>query len=275
MNKLLTTGVALSLTLGLLAGCSSPAPSGSSSALSGVVETNGSTSMESVMGILAEVFMDENPDVTVNYSGTGSGTGVESAMTETADLGLASRSLKESEKVEGAIENICALDGVALIVNPANPVSDLTMEQINAISKGEITNWSEVGGADLVISFNGREAGSGTRGAYEEIVDVTDQCAYQNEFSATGDVVGAVSQNPNAIGYVSLSSVTDDVKSLMVNGVVCSEETISSGDYPIQRPFVIITKEGKDLSPATQAFLDFAMSPEAAEYIVEAGAVAP
>lgn len=275
MKKQTTLGIALALSLGLLAGCSPSAPATSGDILSGVVETNGSTSMESVMGILAEVFMDENPDVTINYSGTGSGTGVQSAMTETADLGLASRAIKDTEKADGAVAHIVALDGVALIVNVNNPVSDLTMEQIAAISKGEITNWSEVGGDDLEISFNGREAGSGTRGAYESIVDVTDQADYQNEFSSTGDIVGAVSQNPNAIGYVSLSAVNDSVKPLMVNGVSCSEETIADGTYLIQRPFVIITKEGRELSPATEAFLDFALSADVADYITEAGAVAP
>ena len=276
MKKLTSLLLVATMAMTLLVGCGggeATEPDGAQG-LSGVVEVNGSTSMEAVMGILGEVFMEENPDVIINYSGTGSGTGVETAMNDTADIGLASRSLKDSELEDGAVENICALDGVAVIVNPANPVTDLTMEQIAGISSGKITNWSEVGGEDLEISFNGREAGSGTRGAYEEIVGVEDSCVYQNEFSATGDVMGAVSQNPNAIGYVSLSAVNDSVVSVKVNGVECSEANIQSGEYAIQRPFVMITKEGKALSVAAQAFLDFAMSADSGAYMVEAGAVA-
>lgn len=281
MKKTLAMICSAALTLGLLAGCgSSPAETTSgvdqtpeAAVLSGVVATNGSTSMESVLGILAEVFMDEYPAVTVNYSGTGSGTGVETALNGSADIGLASRGLKNSEKANGAVEHIVCLDGVAVIVNPSNPIQDLTLAQVADISSGVITNWSEIGGEDLEISFNGREAGSGTRGAYEEILGVSDICVYDNEFNSTGDIVGAVSMNPNAIGYVSLSAVNKNVIAVSVDGAECTEENIQNGSYPIQRPFVMITKEGTELTEAGQAFLDFATSREAGQYMTMAGAI--
>ena len=241
--------------------------------LSGTVATDGSTSMESVVKALAEAFMEQNPDVTVNYSGTGSGTGIQAAIDGTVDLGLASRALKDEEKSNGAVENIVALDGVAVVVNPENGVTDLTVEQIAQIFTGEITNWSELGGADAEIAVFGREAGSGTRGAFEEIVGVEDACKYTNEYSSTGDVIGNVASNPNGIGYASLSAVDDTVKAVAVNGVTPSEDTVKDGSYEIQRPFVMVTKEGTQLSEAAQAFLDFAMSADAAEIIAVAGAV--
>lgn len=288
MKKLTCLGLSLALALGLFTGCgSSNQDQGSSSGsqsntndsstveLSGTVNTDGSTSMESVVKALGEAFMELNPGVTVNYSGTGSGTGIQSAIDGTCDLGLSSRALKDEEKQNGAVENIVALDGVAVVINPANGVEDLTVEQIAQIFTGEITNWSELGGTDGEIAVFGREAGSGTRGAFEEIVGVDNTCKYTNEYSSTGDVIGNVASNPNAIGYASLSAVNDTVKAVKVNGVAPSEDTVKDGSYEIQRPFVMVTKEGAELSEATQAFLDFAMSADAADIIAAAGAVSP
>ena len=289
MKKLTCLGLSLALALGLFTGCGSSnnqdqgSGSGSQSntnnsstvELSGTVNTAGSTSMKDVMAVLTEVFEKENPGVTINYTGSGSGAGIEGATSGTCDIGLSSRALKDEEKESGAVENIVALDGVAIVINPANGVENLTVEQIAQIFTGEITNWSEVGGADGEIAVFGREAGSGTRGAFEEIVGVVDTCKYTNEYSSTGDVIGNVASNPNAIGYASLSAVDDTVKAVKVNDVAPSEDTVKDGTYEIQRPFVMVTKEGAELSEAAQAFLDFAMSEEAADYIAAAGAVSP
>ncbi len=286
MKKLACLGLSLAMALGLMTGCgssnngdatSSQDQSGTSQTqtqLTGTVNTDGSTSMESVVKALGEAFMEMNPEVTVNYSGTGSGTGIQSAIDGTCDLGLSSRALKDEEKTNGAVENIVALDGVAVVINPANGVEDLTVEQIAQIFTGEITNWSELGGTDGEIAVFGREAGSGTRGAFEEIVGV-DNCKYTNEYSSTGDVIGNVASNPNAIGYASLSAVDDTVKAVKVNGVAPSEDTVKDGTYEIQRPFVMVTKDGAELSEAAQAFLEFAMSEDAADIIAAAGAVSP
>lgn len=287
MKKLACLGLSLAMALGLMTGCgssnngdatSSQDQSGTSQTqtqLTGTVNTDGSTSMESVVKALGEAFMEMNPEVTVNYSGTGSGTGIQSAIDGTCDLGLSSRALKDEEKTNGALENIVALDGVAVVINPANGVEDLTVEQIAQIFTGEITNWSELGGTDGEIAVFGREAGSGTRGAFEEIVGVEDACKYTNEYSSTGDVIGNVASNPNAIGYASLSAVDDTVKAVKVNGVAPSEDTVKDGTYEIQRPFVMVTKDGAELSEAAQAFLEFAMSEDAADIIAAAGAVSP
>lgn len=286
MKKIACLGLSLLISAGLLAGCggapeqtssagSAPRSSSGAPTLSGVVNTDGSTSMEKVVKALAESFMAQNREVTVNYSGTGSGTGVQAALDGTADLGLASRELKAEEEAKGAVAHVVALDGVAVVVNPENPVTDLTVEQIARIARGEITNWKDLGGSDAPIAFCGREAGSGTRTAFEEIVGVADQCRYQAEYSSTGDVIGSVAGNPNAIGYASLSSVNDTVKAVKVGGVDCTEAAVKDGSYAIQRPFVMITRQDAPLSQAAQAFLDFAMSGEAGEIIAAAGAVAP
>ncbi|MEA4932767.1 MAG: phosphate ABC transporter substrate-binding protein [Lawsonibacter sp.] len=292
MKKLTCLGLSIAMALSLLAGCGSSTTNNAGSTqdnntgtaqstpntqkdLSGVVNTNGSTSMEKVMQIFIESFQEQNKGVTVNYSGSGSGAGVTSAIDGTADLGLASRELKPEEETQGAQAHIVALDGVAVVVNPNNSVGDLTMDQIAKIYTGDITNWKQLGGADAEIAVYGREAGSGTRGAFEELVGVVDSCKYLNEYSSTGDVIGNVASNPNAIGYASLSAVGNTVKAVKVNGVECTEATVQDGTYAIQRPFIMITKEGTQLSDAAQAFLDFAMSDAASELIIQAGAVPP
>ena len=288
MKKMTCLGLSMIMTLGLLTACGGdPATSegtGSQSqqqeqqettSITGVVNTDGSTSMADVMAVLQETFKSEQPNVTVNYTGSGSGAGITNVLNGTVDIGLSSRALKDEEKEQGAVENVVALDGVAVVVNPENAATDLTVEQIAQIFSGEITNWSEVGGADGEIAVFGRESGSGTRSAFEEIVGVEDVCVYTNEYSSTGDMVGAVANNPNAIGYASLSAVDDSVVALKVGGVAPSEETVKDGSYAIQRPFVMVTKEGVELSEAAQAFLDFAMSADSAQYIAAAGAVSP
>ena len=283
MKKLFSLALTAALALSLLAGCGSKTNAdtntGSAGAtageLTGTVNTNGSTSMEKVMKILIESFAEENTGVTVNYTGSGSGAGVTSAIDGTADLGLASRALKPEEESQGAQAHIVALDGVAVVVNPANPVGDLTVDQIARIFTGEITNWKDLGGDDQEIAVYGREAGSGTRGAFEEIVGVTDNCKYLNEYSSTGDVIGNVASNPSAIGYASLSAVGDNVKAVKVNGVDCTEATVQDGSYEIQRPFIMITKDDTQLSDAARAFLDYAESSDVADLITQAGAVPP
>ena len=274
----------LSLTLcaGLFAGCSN-SDSGTPSAeptqtssepakLSGNVATDGSTSMEKIIGSLGEAFTEMNPDVNFTYNPTGSSTGIQAAIDGTCDIGLSSRALKDEEKAT-LTETIVALDGIAIIVNPANPVSDLSVEQIAQIYTGEITNWKDVGGDDLEISRIGREAGSGTRDGFETITDTKEACKYNQELTSTGDVITTVAGNPNAIGYASLSAVKDSVKALTVGGVAPSEETVLDGTYTIQRPFVLATRTGEALSEAAQAFFDFATSADANEIIAAAGAV--
>ena len=240
--------------------------------LSGNVATDGSTSMEKVIGSLGEAFMEMYPDVNFTYNPTGSGTGIQAAIDGTCDIGLSSRALKDEEKAS-LTETIVALDGIAIIVNPANPVSDLSVEQIAQIYTGEITNWKDVGGDDLEISLIGREAGSGTRDGFETITDTKEACKYNQELTSTGDVITTVAGNPNAIGYASLSAVKDSVKALTVGGVAPSEETVLDGTYTIQRPFVLATRTGEALSEAAQAFFDFATSADANEIIAAAGAV--
>lgn len=241
--------------------------------LSGTVSTDGSTSMEKVIGALGEMFMELNSGVTFTYNPTGSSTGIKAVQEDRCDIGLSSRSLKTEEVESGLTETVLAYDGIAVIVNPGNTVEGLTVEQIAAIYKGEVTNWSEVGGADAEIVLIGREGGSGTRSGFEEIVDVEDACQYRQELTSTGDVITAVSQNPGAIGYASVASVKDTVKALTVAGVAPSNETILDGSYVIQRPFVLVTKTGAELSEAAQAFFDYAMSAEAHELISAAGVV--
>ena len=250
-----------------------PADTTAPAKLSGTVSTDGSTSMEKVIGALGEAFMEANPDVTFTYNPTGSGTGIQAVAEGRCDIGLSSRALKAEEKDSGLIETILAYDGIAVIVNPENPVSDLTLAQIADIYTGKITNWSEIGGDDAEIVLIGREAGSGTRSGFEEIVGVVDACQYRQELSSTGDVITTVAQNPGAIGYASLASVKDTVKAVQVEGITPSEDTVKDGSYAIQRPFVLVTKEGVTLSEAAQAFFDYVTSSEANAVITAAGVV--
>ena len=247
----------------------------SASTLSGSVATNGSTSMEEVMGVLTEQFTNDNPDVSVTYDPTGSGTGIEAAANGTADIGLSSRALTEEETASGLVGTEVALDGIAVIVNADSPVADLSVEQIAQIFTGEITDWSEVGGDAGEIACIGREANSGTRDGFESITDTKDACVLSQELNSTGAVIQAVASSPNAIGYASLSAVEgqEGIKAITVGGVACTEETVKDGTYEIQRPFVFVTKEGAALSEAAQAFFDFATSADASELISGAGAV--
>ena len=246
--------------------------SSTAAALSGNVATGGSTSMKNVIAALTEGFAEIEPGVTVSYDPTGSGAGITGATDKTLDIGLSSRALKDDEKadVEGTT---IALDGIAIIVNNASKVEDMTVDQLKQMFTGEITNWSEVGGDDGEIVLIGREAGSGTRDGFESIVDVKDSCKYAQELTATGAVISAVEANPLAIGYASLSAVGDTVKMVTVGGVECSEETVKDGSYEVQRPFVFVTNKSVTLSEQAQAFFDFATSADAADLIRTAGAV--
>ncbi len=250
----------------------SSAASSTAAALSGNVATGGSTSMKNVIAALTEGFAEVEPGVTVSYDPTGSGAGITGATDKTLDIGLSSRALKDDEKadVEGTT---IALDGIAIIVNNASKVGDLTVDQLKQMFTGEITNWSEVGGDDGEIVLIGREAGSGTRDGFESIVDVKDSCKYAQELTATGAVISAVEANPLAIGYASLSAVGDTVKMVTVGGVECSEDTVKDGSYEVQRPFVFVTNKSVALSEQAQAFFDFAVSADAADLIRTAGAV--
>ncbi len=241
-------------------------------ALSGNVATGGSTSMKNVIAALTEGFAEVEPGVTVSYDPTGSGAGITGATDKTLDIGLSSRALKDDEKADVDGTTI-ALDGIAIIVNNASKVEDLTVDQLKQMFTGEITNWSEVGGDDGEIVLIGREAGSGTRDGFESIVDVKDSCKYAQELTATGAVISAVEANPLAIGYASLSAVGDTVKMVTVGGVECSEDTVKDGSYEVQRPFVFVTNKSVTLSEQAQAFFDFATSADAADLIRTAGAV--
>ena len=243
-------------------------------AITGTVATDGSTSMEKVIGALSESFMANNVDTTVTYNPTGSGSGITAVQEGTCDIGLSSRALKDEEKAAGLKETILAYDGIAIIVHPDNPVSDLTIEQIAQLYTGEITNWKDVGGNDAQVVLIGREAASGTRDGFESITGTKEKCLYRQELTSTGDVITAVSQNPDAIGYASLASIKDSVKALNVDGVTPGEDTVKDGSYKVQRPFVLVTVEGKALTPVAQAFFDYAASPDAAAIIAKAGAVA-
>ena len=242
--------------------------------LSGSVSTDGSTSMEKVIGALGEAFTEANPDVNFTYNPTGSGSGITAVSEGRCDIGLSSRNLKDEEAAKGLKVTVLALDGIAVIVNPENPVSELSLEQIAKIYTGEITNWSELGGNDAEIVVIGREAGSSTRDCFESITKTADACVYRQELTSTGDVITTVAQNPDAIGYASLASIGDTVKALVVEGVAPSEETVKDGSYLVQRPFVLVTREGEELSEAAQAFFDYITSADAASIIADAGAVA-
>ena len=265
MKRIISFLLSLSLILAMTA-C------GASTA-SDTVTTDGSTSMEKVIGALKETYEGTNEGVEVTYNPTGSGSGITAAAEGRCDIGLSSRALKSEEEAMGLTGTVLAYDGIALIVHPENSVEELTTEQIAAICTGAVTNWSQLGGEDSEIVLIGREAGSGTRGGFEEIIGVEDQCSYRQELTSTGDVITAVSQNPGAVGYASLASVKDTVKMVRVNGVMPSEETVKDESYPIQRPFVLVTKADEPLDPAAQAFFDYITSAEANEVITAAGVV--
>ena len=265
MKKIIAVLLALCCMALVFAGCGSTG---------GTVSTDGSTSMEKVIRALGETFMKNNHGVNFTYNPTGSGSGITAVAEGRCDIGLSSRALKDDEKAQGLKETVLALDGIAIIVNPENPVTDLTVEQIASIYKGEIKSWKDVGGNDGEIVLIGREAGSGTRDGFESITDTKDSCQYRQELTSTGDVITAVSQNPDAIGYASLASVKDSVKALNVDGVTPSEATVKDGSYKVQRPFVLVTMEGRALTPAAQSFFDYATSSGAADIIAKAGAVA-
>lgn len=271
MKKVLGVITASVLALGMFAGCGNNSSS-SNNGLSGTVSTDGSTSMEKVIGFLSEAYMEENSGVKVTYNPTGSSAGIQAVQEGSCDIGLASRDLKDEEKAE-LTGTVVAIDGIAVIVNPENTVEDLTIEDIAKIYTGEITNWKDLGGDDLPIVCIGREAASGTRDGFESITGTEDACKYSQELTSTGDVVQTVSSNPNAIGYASLASVNESVKALKVEGVEPTTETIQNGSYKIQRDFVLVTRTDKELTGAAKDFFEFATSSEADELIERAGAV--
>ena len=266
MRKIISLALAAILVLAALAGCSKET-------VGGTVSTDGSTSMEKVIGALGEAFEQDNEGVSFTYNPTGSGSGITAVSEGRCDIGLASRALSDDEEASGLTGTVLALDGIAIIVNPENPVSDLSLETVAKIYRGEITNWKEVGGNDAEIVLIGREAGSGTRDGFESVTDTEDACRYRQELTSTGDVVTAVSQNPNAIGYASLASVKDSVKALSVGGVIPGEDSVRDGSYAVQRPFILVTRANEELSETAQRFFDFATSADANEIISAAGAV--
>lgn len=266
MKKFASLMLVAVLALSVMAGCSQKT--------SGTVTTDGSTSMEKVIGALGEAFEAQNDRVTFTYNPTGSGSGIQAVLEGRCDIGLSSRDLKVEESAQGLTGTVLAYDGIAVIVNPDNPVSELDVDTIARIYTGEITNWKDIGGQDAEIVLIGREAGSGTRDGFESITGTADNCQYRQELTSTGDVITAVSQNPDAIGYASLASVKDTVRAVTVGGVAPTEDTVKDGSYVIQRPFVLVTKTDTSLSEPAQKFFDFAISPDAAELISGAGAVA-
>ncbi len=263
MKKIVSLLLSVLLLCVAFAGCGSKSES---------VTTDGSTSMSSVIGALSEAF-ESDTGITVTYNATGSGSGIQAVEEGRCDIGLSSRALKDEETAKGLVGTTLAYDGIAIIVNPANPISDLDVETIAKIYTGEITNWKEVGGEDKEIVLIGREAGSGTRDGFESITKTEDSCKYRQELTSTGDVITTVAGNPAAIGYASLASVKDTVKALTVNKVAPSEETIQNGTYVIQRPFVLVTKKDTALSESAQKFFDYVTSDAAKDTITAAGVV--
>ena len=269
MKKIMMIVLAAITAAAMFAGCASY-----NGSAGGSVSTDGSTSMEKVIGALGESFMANNQGTTFTYNPTGSGSGIKAVLEGRCDIGLSSRSLKDDEKAEGLKETVLAYDGIAIIVHPDNPVNNLDLETIAKLYTGEITNWKDVGGNDAKVVLIGREGGSGTRDGFESITGTADKCRYRQELTSTGDVITTVSQNPNAIGYASLASLKDSVKALTVGGVAPTEETVKNGSYVVQRPFVLVTKDGAALSETAQKFFDYATSADAAGIIAKAGAVA-
>ena len=253
---------------------SAAAPAETTTDLSGSTSMVGSTSMEKLANALSEAFMEEYPDVTVTAEFVGSGAGIEAVTNGTADIGNSSRSLKDEEKAAGVVENVVAIDGIAVCVDPANEVADLTKEQLTNIYNGTVTNWKEVGGADEPIIVIGREAGSGTRGAFEELVDLVDGCKYANELDSTGAVIAKVASTPGAIGYASLDALDDSVKALSLEGVEATAENIKAGNYFLSRPFVMATKgEISEQNDLVQAWFDFVLGDEGQQVASEVGLI--
>lgn len=276
--KKIISAILSAVLLTAFAGCSqstdstqTDAPSEASSSQS-TVSTDGSTSMEKVIGYLSESYMEENKNVKVTYNPTGSGAGIQAVSDGRCDIGLSSRDLKDDEKTT-LDQTVVAIDGIAIVVNPSNTASNLSVQQLADIYTGEITNWSQVGGDDLPIVLIGREAASGTRDGFESITDTKDKCKYNQELTSTGDVIQTVSGNPNAIGYASLAAVKDSVKVLSVDNVMPSKQTIQDGSYKVQRDFVLVTKKDKKLGDEAQKFFDFATSSAADDLIEKAGAI--
>ena len=253
---------------------SAAAPAETTTDLSGSISMVGSTSMEKLANALSEAFMEEHPDVTVTSEFVGSGAGIEAVTNGTTDIGNSSRSLKDEEKAAGVVENVVAIDGIAVCVDPANEVADLTKEQLTNIYNGTVTNWKEVGGADEPIIVIGREAGSGTRGAFEELVDLVDGCKYANELDSTGAVIAKVASTPGAIGYASLDALDDSVKALSMEGVEATAENIKAGNYFLSRPFVMATKgEISEQNDLVQAWFDFVLGDEGQQVASEVGLI--
>ncbi|MEG2054111.1 MAG: phosphate ABC transporter substrate-binding protein [Oscillospiraceae bacterium] len=279
MKKIISIITALTLCLAVFTACGNSDDKTNSLeqqgalGVSGTVSTAGSTSTEKVIGALIEAFTIENPNVAITYDPTGSSAGITSTKENTCDIGLSSRALKDTET--GLDAKTFAIDGIAIVVNKENPVTDLTVEQIMKLATGEIKNWSEVGGEDREVVLIGREPGSGTRDGFETIVDVKEKCKYMQELNSTGAVIAAVSANPNAFGYASESAVGDTVKPVSVGGVMPNKDTILDGSYVIQRPFILMTNQEKTQSAAAQAFIDFCMSEKASDIILNSGVVPP
>ena len=290
MKRILKFLLVSTLIIATLVGCGSTSSTGDSSTsvdnsttsssdinqdISGSITMNGSTSMEKLANSLAEVFMQKYPNVMVTPQFTGSGAGIEAVANGTVDIGNSSRALKEEEISKGIIENVVALDGIAIITHQENSVSDLTTDQLKNIYNGTINNWSEVGGEDMGIVVIGREAGSGTRGAFEEIMGLEDQCSYSQEIDSTGAVVGKVESTPGAIGYVSLDVIENSsAKVLAVDGIEANPENIKSGTYTLSRPFVMATKgEISEQRPEVQELFNFLKSDEGKELIQKVGLV--
>lgn len=263
MKKFIATIMVIVLAMSLMVGCGET---------EGTVTTDGSTSMEKVIGALGEAFQNDTGN-SFTYNPTGSGSGIKAVQEGRCDIGLSSRDLKDEEKEAGLEATVLAYDGIAIIVNPENPINDLSLETIAKIYTGEITNWKEVGGDDAEIVLIGREAGSGTRDGFESITGTEELCKYRQELTSTGDVITTVAQNPNAIGYASVASLEDSVKAVTVGGVAANEKTIKDGSYVVQRPFVLVTKTDTKLSDAAQKFFDYVTSEDAQSIISEAGVV--
>lgn len=263
MKKFIATIMVIVLAMSLMVGCGET---------EGTVTTDGSTSMEKVIGALGEAFQNDTGNG-FTYNPTGSGSGIKAVQEGRCDIGLSSRDLKDEEKDAGLEATVLAYDGIAIIVNPENPINDLSLETIAKIYTGEITNWKDVGGDDAEIVLIGREAGSGTRDGFESITGTEELCKYRQELTSTGDVITTVAQNPNAIGYASVASLEDSVKALTVGGVAANEATIKDGSYVVQRPFVLVTKADTKLSDAAQKFFDYVTSEDAQSIISEAGVV--